>query len=245
MLKRHLKTEQLVRQFGVSIETVRRDINELERGGLVKKIYGGIRMVASDMRISVMESWNKRLETCHEEKVAIVGRTLEMIPDNSTIALDTGTTVYEFSRLLGSKKNLTIISNSLKIASELSQNTQHTIYSVGGVLHRGEIVTVGTFALGFLDNFASIDIFVGSADGITPENGITEFNESMVDVKRRMVAIADRTIAMIDHSKFGKKALFKSWNIQDIDILVTDRQAPRKSLDAICKQNVEVVVADD
>lgn len=245
MLRRNLKTEQLVRQFGVSIETIRRDISDLEREGLVKKVYGGIRMVANDMRITVMESWNKRLESCHAEKVAIVGKALEMIPDNSTIALDTGTTVYELSRLLGSRRNLTVITNSLKIASELSQNTQHTVYAVGGVLHRGEIVTVGSFACGFLDNFAAVDLCICSADGITPESGITEFNESMVDVKRRMVAIADRTIAMIDHSKFGKKALFKSCSTQDIDLLVTDRQTPRKYLDAIRKFNIEIVVAEE
>lgn len=244
MLKRSLRTDQLVEQFGVSIETIRRDISELERGGLVKKVYGGIKLVTGDTRITVWGSWNQRLAACHAEKMAIAGRTLDMIPDGSTIALDTGTTVYEFSRLLVAKQNLTIITNSLKIASELSQNTQHTIYTVGGAMQRGEIVTVGTFACGFLDNFAAIDYFICSADGITSESGITEFNESMVDVKRRMVAIADKTIAMVDSSKFGKKALFKSCATQDIDILVTDPGAPEMYLEAIRNYDVEIVIAD-
>lgn len=243
MLKQNLKTEELVEELGVSIETIRRDINDLVRQGLVSKVYGGIRMIKNDMRVTVQESWTKRLESNHDEKIAIVSRALEFVPDNSTIALDTGTTVYEFSRLLGSKRNLTIITNSLNVASELSQNTQHTIYSVGGMLNRGEIVTVGTFACGFLDNFASIDLFVCSADGFTPEEGITEFHESMVEVKRRMTSIAYRVIALIDHSKFGRKSLFKSCATQDIDVLVTDAKTSPEHLGALKEYGIETFIA--
>lgn len=245
MVRQTVKTEHLVRELGVSIETIRRDINDLEREGLVKKIYGGIRMVTNDMRVTVMDSWNQRLENRHAEKIAIVGRALECIPDNATIALDTGTTVYELSRLLGSKKNLTIITNSLNVASELSQNTQHTVYSVGGMLNRGEIVTVGTFACRFLDNFTSIDLFICSADGFTPESGITEFNESMVEVKRRTVALANRVVALIDHSKFGKKSLFSSCPTEDIDVLITDNKIPRTALDELRHYAMEIIIAPD
>lgn len=243
MLKQSLKTEDLVEELGVSIETIRRDINDLVRQGMVAKVYGGIKAIQNDMRVTVQESWTKRLLSCHDEKIAIASRSLEFIPDNATIALDTGTTAYEFSRLLGSKRNLTIITNSLNVASELSQNTQHTVYSVGGMLNRGEIVTVGTFACGFLDNFAAIDIFVCSADGFTPEDGITEFNESMVDIKRRMTAIADRVIALIDHSKFGKRSLFKSCATRDIDILVTDEKTPAAQLETFKDYEMDIFVA--
>lgn len=244
MMRQHVKTEDLVEELGVSIETIRRDINDLVRQGLVTKIYGGIKVLQNDMRITVQESWNKRLQVCHDEKIAIVSRALEFIPDHSTIALDTGTTAYEFSRMLGGKKNLTIITNSLNVASELSQNTQHTVYSVGGMLNRGEIVTVGTFACGFLDNFSSIDLFVCSADGLTPEIGITEFNENMVDIKRRMASISDRIVALVDHSKFGRKSLFRSVAAEDIDILVTDKGTPAKELEAFRNLKMEIFIAD-
>ena len=244
MLRQTIKTEDLVEEMGVSIETIRRDINDLVRQGLVAKMYGGIRVVQNDMRITVQESWTKRMETCHDEKVAIASRALELVPDNATIALDTGTTVYEFSRLLGGRKNLTVITNSLNIAGELSQNTQHTIYSVGGMLNRGEIVTVGTFACGFLDNFASIDLFVCSADGLTPENGVTEFVESMVDIKRRMSAISDRILLLADHGKFGKKSLFKSIATEDIDVIVTDARTPAAALEPFREYPMEILIAD-
>lgn len=243
MLRQTIKTEELMDELDVSIETVRRDINDLVRQGLVAKMYGGIRMIQQDFRVTVQESWTNRLQMCRNEKIDIVSRALEFIPDNATIALDTGTTVYEFSRLLGTKKNLTVITNSLNVASELSQNTSHIVYSVGGVLSRGEIVTVGTFACRFIDNFASIDLFICSADGLTPENGITEFNENMVDIKRRMADISDRVVALVDHSKFGRKSLFKSIATDEIDILVTDAGAPTDSLEPFREFGVEVLVA--
>ncbi len=245
MLRQSIKTEELVEELGVSIETIRRDITDLVRQGLVAKMYGGIRMVQQDMRITVQESWNKRLQACHDEKIAIVSRAIQIIPEHATIALDTGTTVYEFSRLLGTRKSLTVITNSLNIASELSQNTSHTVYSVGGVLNRGEIVTVGTFACGFLDNFASIDLFVCSADGLTPENGVTEFNESMVDIKRRMAAISDRIVALVDHTKFGRKSLFKSVAAEEIDVLITDAKTPSAVLEPYREMGMEILITSD
>jgi DeoR/GlpR family transcriptional regulator of sugar metabolism len=245
MLRQHVKTEELVEEFNVSVETIRRDINELVRQGMVVKMYGGIKVVQSDNRITVQESWNKRLQACHDEKIAIVSRALEFVPDGATIALDTGTTIYEFSRMLGTKKNLTVLTNSLNVASELSQNTQHTIYSVGGVLNRGEIVTVGTFACGFLDNFTSIDLFICSADGLTLENGITEFNENMVDIKKRMSVISDRIIALVDHSKIGRKSLFKSIAAEEIDVLVTDAKAAREEIEMFHGLGMDVIVTKE
>lgn len=116
-----LKTEYLSSYFGVSIETIRRDINELSRSGMIKKVYGGIRLNHDSMQMAALENWNERLTNFHEEKIKIATKALEFISDNSVIALDIGTTTYELSRLLSAKKDLSIITNSLYIASELSK----------------------------------------------------------------------------------------------------------------------------
>ncbi|MCC8109275.1 MAG: DeoR/GlpR transcriptional regulator, partial [Planctomycetes bacterium] len=121
----------------------------------------------------------------------------------------------------------------------------HQGYSVRGVLNRGEIVNVGTCACGFLDNFASIDLFVCSADGLTPENGITEFNESMVDIKRRMASLSERIVALVDHTKFGRKSLFKSVAAEEIDILITDPMTPPVVLDQYREFGMEILIASD
>ena len=89
---------------------------------------------------------------------------------------------------------------------------------------------------------ASINLFIGSADGITPK-GITEFSEAVVDIKCQLIACSDRNIALVDHSKFGKEALFVSCPMQKVDTLVTDGNAPQKELDIIRSIGVDVVVA--
>ena len=81
-----LKTEYLSSYFGVSIETIRRDINELSRSGMIKKVYGGIRLNNDSMQMAALENWNERLTNFHEEKIKIATKALEFISDNSVIA---------------------------------------------------------------------------------------------------------------------------------------------------------------
>ena len=239
-----LKTEYLSSYFGVSIETIRRDINELSRSGMIKKVYGGIRLNNDSMQMAALENWNERLTNFHEEKIKIATKALEFISDNSVIALDIGTTTYELSRLLSAKKDLSIITNSLYIASELSKNTPHKVYCIGGLVMPIEGITTGVFARNFLNNFASIDLFISSTDAITPQNGLSEFNENVIDVKGQLINRANRHITLIDHSKFGKVARFTACPLQNIDVLITDDQAPQEDIDLIRDLGVEVVVAD-
>lgn len=241
--KRLLKNKELAKYFNVSIETIRRDINELEREGIVKKVYGGIQIISESNAMRDLESWSIRSEHCHEEKVQIVTRALELISDNSTIALDFGTTIFELSCLLSAKKNLSIITNSLRIAQELSKNTSHKVYTVGGLMLRDEMSTSGIFARDFLSNFTSIDLFICSADGISLENGMTESLEGTIDLKRYLINTANRTIGAIDHSKFGTKASYYLCPISNLDLLITDANTPRNYIEKIERSGVEVIIA--
>ena len=239
-----LKTEHLSSHFGVSIETIRRDINELEHSGLVKKVYGGIQLNNDSMHMAALENWNERLNQFHEEKIKIATKALEFISDDSIIALDFGTTTYELSRLLSSKKNLSIITNSLYIASELSKNTSHKVYCIGGVVMPIEGITTGVFARNFLNNFASIDLFISSTDGITPQYGLSEFNENVIDIKKQLIQRAKKHITLIDHSKFGKVARFAVCPLQDIDILITDSLTSQEDIELMREFDINVVLAD-
>lgn len=238
-----IPTEELRARFGVSMETIRRDVSALEQTGLIKKVYGGVCLASGASNMASLGNWNERLGRCHNEKVRIATRALEMISDSSVIALDIGTTTYELSRLLVAKHDLSIITNSLTIASELARSTPHKIYCIGGVVVPNEIVTSGMFARQFLSNFASIDLFIGSADGITPTRSITECSEEVIEVKRQLISRAERHIALIDHSKFGKVGLFEACPIEDIDVLITDEQTPQAAIEQLQKRGVDVVIA--
>ena len=242
--KNSLRTDYLVKHFGVSIETIRRDINELERTGKIKKVYGGIQLASEDLFVPGLDSWGERMNARSEEKNAIANRAIELIPDHATIALDIGTTTYALSRLLGKRKGLTVITSSIQIASELSQRTDHCVYIVGGQLLKGEQITTGSFARGFLDNFAAIDLYICGADGISLESGITEFNEGVADIKRYMISISQKSILLADSKKLGKKSLFKCCSLSDIDTVVTDAQIPLHFLEGIKEQGVDVLLAN-
>ena len=235
--------DELVQHFNVSINTIRRDIAELLKRDHIKKVYGGVCLASGASNMASLGNWNERLGRCHNEKVRIATRALEMISDSSVIALDIGTTTYELSRLLVAKHDLSIITNSLTIASELARSTPHKIYCIGGVVVPSEIVTSGMFARQFLSNFASIDLFIGSADGIAPTRGITECSEEVIEVKRQLISRAERHIALIDHSKFGKVGLFEACPIEDINVLITDEQTPQAAIEQLQKRGVDVVIA--
>ena len=245
VLEKTLKMEEMAAMFGVSVETVRRDVADLERDGLVEKVYGGIRLREGTLRShSTLDSWSERMSRCHAEKVQIAARALELVEDDSVIALDIGTTVYELSRLLAVKKGLTIITNSLPIAAELSRTTSHNILCVGGRVTTNETVTGGVYARRFLEDFAAVDLFLMGADGLSVKQGVTEYSEGIVDVKHQLSQLARRCVLLADHSKFGVEAPFKSCPLERVDTLITDAAAPVKVLEGLRKRGIEIIRAE-
>lgn len=245
VLEKTLKMEEMATMCGVSVETIRRDVADMERDGLVEKVYGGIRLREGAQRSrSTLDSWSERMGRCHEEKARIAARALELVEDDSVIALDIGTTVYELSRLLAVKKNLTIITNSLPIAAELSRTTSHHVLCIGGRVSTNETVTGGAYARRFLEDLAAVDLFVMGADGLSLKQGVTEYSEGIVDVKRQLAELARRCVLLCDHSKFGVEAPFKSCPLERVDTLITDSAAPAKVLDGLRKRGVELLYAE-
>ncbi|MCC8116320.1 MAG: DeoR/GlpR family DNA-binding transcription regulator [Planctomycetes bacterium] len=220
------------------MSAIRRDIDALERLGVLEKVYGGVQAASNDTLVSQLKDWNNRSEQNREEKMRITGRALDLIPDGATIALDIGTTTHMLAQQMGIRRDLTVLTSSMRAAGELCRLNAHRIYFIGGQLHNSEQISMGAYARSFLENFASIDIFVCSADGITLDAGATEYHEAVVDLKRHLTAIAKTTILVADHSKFGKKSMFKSIQLGDIDTIVTDSKLPEHYQDALQEAGV-------
>lgn len=242
VIEQALKMEEMAAMFGVSVETIRRDVADMERQGLVEKVYGGIRLRQDTGRSrSTLDSWGERMSRCHEEKARIAARALELVEDDSVIALDIGTTVYELSRLLGVKRGLTIITNSLPIAADLARTTGHKVLCIGGQVTTNETVTGGGYARRFLEDLAAVDLFLMGADGVSLRQGVTEYSEGIVDVKRQLAGLARRCVLLCDHSKFGVEAPFKSCPLEQVDTLITDGAAPAKVLDGLRRRGIELL----
>lgn len=229
-----VQTDALVRRLGVSVQTVRRDLAELEATGLLRRVYRGAVLAADGGRVTEFAQWQSRLEAQRAEKERIAEHVAALVPDGAVLAADTGTTIYAAAlRLAALRSRLTVISNDMRVAQAFSENLTNTVFLVGGLLTESEQYTSGAFAEQFLDHFTQVDYFLLAADGVSAESGITSANAAINAMKQRLMAKAARTVALADHSKFGRQTLFHTCGVDAPHLLVTDTGVPAPVLRAL------------
>ena len=244
LLRKQLTTRELCGMFGVSVEVIRRDLSVLERAGFLRRVYGGAVLNEAKKMPDAMAPWSDRQVLHLREKQAVARAAVRLIPDHSTIALDDGTTMMELARMLGVCKDLTIITNCLRTAHEISQHSNHTIYLVGGSVKKDELITSGFLANEFLAHFSRIDLAIISADGFTIADGPTDHVLEMAMIKQIMVEKANRTFCVFDHSKFDVAGTYRSAAVRDIDTFIVDSGTRPEDLRALRAAARSVVVAE-
>ncbi|MBQ6521074.1 MAG: DeoR/GlpR transcriptional regulator, partial [Anaerolineaceae bacterium] len=225
---------------GISIETVRRDLAALEEEGVIRRVYGGAVLADNNSAPNPIKPWSTRSILNNVEKMNIAKAMLDYIQDGMTVALDSGTTVLEIAKLFNERKNLTIITNDIHIASELSRNTDHTIYLIGGSLKKDDRITTGFLASEFLKNFSHIDAAILTCDGFL--DGIGDFNVDMCALKKSMIETADKVYVALDHTKFSITPLYKVCGVKDLDLVITGNEAPPASVGALRQAGVQVIL---
>ena len=224
--------------FHVSPATIRGDLRDLEAAGKLRRTHGGAIPVS---KIGFEpDSDTKEIEHI-EEKQRIAARACTLIEDGDTIALDTGTTTMELAKLLPEKKNLTIVTNDIKIAAFLEANTEANIIMIGGTLRRGFHCTTGSMAVEALSSLNVDKAFVAS-NAFTVKNGFTTPTFEQAEVKRVMLSIASENIVLMDSSKLGRITFLKFADLPEIDRIITDTGASRKMLSAIREADETTVV---
>ena len=241
--KKQLLNKDLCDIFGVSIETVRRDLNILEQEGFIQKIYGGARLIENTSIPDNIEAWDTRLKKNELFKKSIAERVATLIPDGCTVFLDTGTSVFEVLPLLKDKKNLTVLTNSLRIATEMAQCDSFSVYNIGGLVKRETLTSVGLFAKEFLASFYRIDFAVLSCDGFLPERGTTEYSSEIAEFKQLIMDKTSHIIALADHTKFGITGSCICCPVEKIGTLVTDSLVPAPAVAKLNERGVRVVQA--
>lgn len=240
--KRSISITELCDAFDISVETARRDLNALEQEGIVRRIYGGAVLVDNTGSLDVMPPWDARFTQNLAEKQAIAREIVRWIPDNSIIALDSGTSTFEVAKLLREKKNLTILCNDLRILAELSANTDHTLYCIGGAVKKDDMITTGFLSTDFLEYFSHIDLAILSGDGFNVSVGLSDHNVEMGTLKTAMIKKSSRVLAGIDHSKFSINAFYKVCDIKSLSMVITDEHAPQHSIDTLQKAGIQTVI---
>lgn len=235
-----IKVSELCDYFGVSIETIRRDLEHLESEGHLKRVYGG---AISLKKTSAEPSYNARFTINPEEKKAIARKTAELVKDGETLIIDLGTTTLEVAKHLRNKKNLTIITNCLSIAQELVDIPGNRVFLSGGQLRVEELTLSGYLSEDFFKQF-NVDKTIIGVGGITIDGGISDYHIDENKVRKIMIEKGEQVIAVADHSKFGVKALINVCSLDKIDILVSDYLLPKDVVDKYRKNKVNIVIAE-
>ncbi len=227
----------LSEEFQVTEETIRRDLEKLDKEGLAKKTYGGA--VASDNHGADLP-YNVRKRVNANFKEVIAQKIAEMIHDGDTIMLDASTTAISVTKYIKQKDNITIVTNSVEILLDLADKSDWNILSTGGTLKKGSLALVGPSAEKMIRGF-HVDLAVCSAKGIDMSMGISDSNEKDAQIKEAIFQAADRKILAIDSSKFDRCSFVKVSDVRDIDVLVTNER-PSDAWLSYCKEHdIELV----
>ncbi|HHV74918.1 MAG TPA: DeoR/GlpR transcriptional regulator [Thermoanaerobacterium sp.] len=218
MKEKSVKVSELCEMFQVSDETIRRDLDELEKEGLIERNYGGGVLKKN----IVVPPLLFRMEENIEEKEKIANKAINAIKEGMSIFLDAGSTTYQLARYINYKglKNITIITNGLNIAAELARNTNITLHVTGGNLKNVNYSLIGPDAVEYVKKY-NADIAFLAAAGVSLEKGFTTSDIFEAEVKRSMIGSSRTSIVVVDSSKFGKDAMVSFCNIGDVDRVIT------------------------
>jgi len=233
-----IKIPQLMKMFDISIETARRDLNYLEKEGVIRKIYGGATLVSTETK---EPDTSERMTRNLEEKIAIGKKCAEFINDGDSILIEVGTTTLQVAKALKSKKNLTIITNSIPVINEL-MDTDFDMYVIGGKIRHGEGAISGAVTVFDLENF-HITKSIISAGGITSSKGLSDYNIEEALVRKKVIEQSKEVYFVGDSSKFGNDLLAHICPVSSIDLIITDKNLSKTQLTEFEHINANIVLA--
>lgn len=233
MLKRdgRVLVEDLARHFRTSQVTIRKDLDLLQAKGHIQRSHGG----ALPTQKSVLDdpTLRQKSKLHHKEKLQIAAAAARMVKEGQVVILDSGTTTTAIAHALRKFESLTVITNAVNIAAELSGSSLEVILT-GGTLRKNSFSLVGPIAEETLHRLNADILFLG-VDGFDLHYGLSTPNLLEAKVNRAMMDIARVTVAVCDSSKFGKRSLSSIAPVSEIQHLICDRGIPKSHLAALKK----------
>ncbi len=238
-----VKVTELMEKFGVSDMTIRRDLDVLQKQGIIKKVYGGAVLATSATGVNQDVHMEVRVEAFTNRKREIAKRAVDLIGTQDVIILDAGTTTLELARILPRYEDLVVVTNSIPIAHELTGKSPSLLLA-GGIVRASTHSTVGPKTKEFLGDLRASKLFLG-ASSLSLKEGLLNSNLYESEIKRTMIASADQVIVLADSSKFETSSyhVFARW--ESVDILVSDHLLPEGIRQALREQGVEVLTGTE
>ncbi|MFA5341268.1 MAG: DeoR/GlpR family DNA-binding transcription regulator [Clostridia bacterium] len=238
MLSRNgkVKVNELSRIFNVSEVTIRLDLSDLEENGLLSRVYGG---AVSSYKNYYNMSFKQRAVENENEKKLIASKAAQMIKENDTIMMNSGTTTLFVYRAFSKTMHLTIITNSVAIAQEASGNDNHKIILLGGSVNTDYQFTWGDDTLNQLSAYHA-DKSVLSVDGVNISSGLTTYYNQEREITLQMITASNQSIITADYSKIGRTALSKITSADKADYIVTNVNALREEIQELMDNGLKI-----
>ncbi|MCR9127037.1 MAG: DeoR/GlpR family DNA-binding transcription regulator [Rhodobacteraceae bacterium] len=231
--------EGLAERFGVTLQTIRRDLTELAEAGKLERVHGGAILPSGTINIQ----YEERRSLNHAPKTAIARACAARIPEGSSLFLNIGTTTEAVARELLHHRDLLVVTNNMNVADILAANRDCQIILTGGSLRRSDGGLIGNLTTDTIRQF-KFDIAVVGCSAMDAQGDLLDFDIQEVGVSQTIIAHARKTFLVSDHSKFDRIAPARITSLQDIDCFFTDRALPA-GLAARCRAwRTTVEVAD-
>jgi DeoR/GlpR family transcriptional regulator of sugar metabolism len=236
-----VRVSDLVVRLGVSDMTVRRDLDVLAGRGLVEKVYGGATSVVG--RSTDEPGFEVKSVRQLPEKEAIAAQAASLVRPGTAIGLSAGTTTWTLARFLDDVPDLTVVTNSIRVADVLQQSgrTDRTVVLTGGVRTPSDAL-VGPVAVQALRSLHLDVVFLG-VHGMTERSGFTTPNLNESETDRALVDAAGRVVVVADHTKWGTVGISTIADLDEADVLVTDEGLPGEVRQILFEQVGELVLA--
>lgn len=232
--------ETLAERFGVTLQTVRRDVRFLSEAGLLARFHGGVRLPGSTTENI---AYRQRQALASEEKSRIARAIAQRIPNGCSLIMNIGTTIEAVAHELRYHKGLRVITNNLHIAGLLSTNKECEVIVAGGVVRASDQGIVGEATVDFIRQF-KVDIGLIGISGIESDGTLRDYDFREVKVAKSIIEKSREVWLAADGSKFNRPAMVELGHLRDVDILFTDAEPPTQFLDLLAKAQVSCVVAD-
>lgn len=239
-----VSVDSLARRFNVSAATIRRDLTDLERQGLLRRNHGGAVPVAPMLYEAFrhVSSFQEQEQECAAEKRRIGLMAAGLIADGEIIAIGAGTTTTQVARSIRHRKGITVVTNAVNIAMELSHLPDIKVCMTGGFLSGDWFAVVGDMAQRNVSEIFVDKAFVG-VDGVHSDSGLTTNYPDQAAIHRTMMRQARQRIVVADHRKIGIVGTSLIWSSTEIDTLVTDKATPDEAVAPFAEKKITVMRA--
>ncbi|KAA0179010.1 DNA-binding transcriptional regulator of sugar metabolism, DeoR/GlpR family [Cupriavidus sp. H18C1] len=233
--------EELARKFGVTLQTVRRDVNLLAENGMLARFHGGVRM---DGSTTENIAYRQRQLLNAEGKARIARAVAAAVPEGCSLILNIGTTVEEIARALVHHRGLRVITNNLHVANILADNQDCEVIVAGGVLRSRDRGIVGEATVEFIGQF-KVDIGLIGISGIEADGTLRDFDFREVKVARTIIEHSREVWLAADATKFNRQAMVELAHLSQIDRLFTDEPLRAPFEQIVADSGVKCVVAGE